>query len=250
MLHAVQLAKDVNLEFGPEGVRLATLDHAHVCLVSVLIRSTGVEAYRCDKQLVVGIDSHNFFKYLRNVTNHDVLTLSLEGENPDAMSIQIANEDKSTISKADMKLLDLNVESMNVPDTQYDAVITMGSDDFQRICRDMSGISSSLRIQSRADDNGIEFSCSGDIGTLKYNVRASDTESGMRVLKSGEVNEEFALKHLVTFAKAAALSKQVEIYLQKEMPLMLRYEFMQDSELAFVLAPKMNDPDEDAEMDS
>jgi proliferating cell nuclear antigen len=244
----VQLAKDVNLEFGPNGVRLATLDHAHICLVSVLIRSTGVEAYKCERELVVGIDSHNFFKYLRNCTNHDVLTLRLEGENPDVMSIQIANEDKSTISQADMKLLDLNVESMNVPDAEYDAVITMGSDDFQRICRDMSGISSSLWIRSKAEDQSIEFSCSGDIGTLSYNVSASDSDSGLKILKNGEVNQEFALKNLVTFAKAAALSKQVELYLQKDMPLMVRYEFMQDSELTFMLAPKMSD--DDAEMDS
>jgi proliferating cell nuclear antigen len=40
-----------------------------------------------------------------------------------------------------MKLMDIDQEHLGIPDTQYDATITMSSAEFQRICRDLGALS-------------------------------------------------------------------------------------------------------------
>ena len=54
--------------------------------------------------------------------------------------------DTDRIGEYSVKLLDIDQEHLGIPDTQYDSVISMPSSEFQRICRDLSQLSESIRI--------------------------------------------------------------------------------------------------------
>ncbi len=43
----------------------------------------------------------------------------------------------------ELKLMDIDSEHLGIPDTAYDAVVTLPSAEFQRICRDISVMSES-----------------------------------------------------------------------------------------------------------
>lgn len=62
-----------------------------------------------------------------------------------------------------MKLMDIDQEHLGIPDTQYDATITMSSGEFQRICRDLSALGESVKIE--ASKEGVRFSSEGEVGT-------------------------------------------------------------------------------------
>lgn len=61
-----------------------------------------------------------------------------------------------------MKLMDIDQEHLGIPDTQYDATITMSSAEFQRICRDLGALGESVKIE--ASKEGVRFSCEGEVG--------------------------------------------------------------------------------------
>jgi proliferating cell nuclear antigen len=61
-----------------------------------------------------------------------------------------------------MKLMDIDQEHLGIPDTQYDATITFSSTEFARICRDLSALGESVKIE--VDKQGIRFSSDGEIG--------------------------------------------------------------------------------------
>ena len=53
--------------------------------------------------------------------------------------------------------------AVGIPDTQYDATITMSSSEFQRICRDLAALGESVKIE--ASKEGVRFSSEGEVGT-------------------------------------------------------------------------------------
>lgn len=62
----------------------------------------------------------------------------------------------------EMKLMDIDQEHLGIPDTQYDATITMSSAEFQRICRDLGALGESVKIE--ASKEGVRFSSEGEVG--------------------------------------------------------------------------------------
>lgn len=61
--------------------------------------------------------------------------------------------------EADMKLLTLNVDPVCIPDTEYDAVIRMSAVDLHRICKDFKDVSTTIRIRTTEQMDGVMFSC-------------------------------------------------------------------------------------------
>lgn len=82
-------------------------------------------------------------------------TLALRGS-----SDNLTGEDR--VGEYEMKLMDIDQEHLGIPDTQYDATITMSSSEFQRICRDLAALGESVKIE--ASKEGVRFSSEGEVG--------------------------------------------------------------------------------------
>jgi proliferating cell nuclear antigen len=72
----------------------------------------------------------------------------------------MSGEDR--VGEYEMKLMDIDQEHLGIPDTQYDATITMSSAEFQRICRDLAALGESVKIE--ASKEGVRFSSEGEVG--------------------------------------------------------------------------------------
>lgn len=51
--------------------------------------------------------------------------------------------DGGRISDYELKLMDLDAEQVSLPEMSYDVTVTMPSDEFQRVCRDLGAIGDS-----------------------------------------------------------------------------------------------------------
>ena len=96
--------------------------------------------------------------------------------------------DTDRIGEYSVKLLDIDQEHLGIPDTQYDSVISMPSSEFQRICRDLSQLSESIRIE--ATKEGVRFSVEGDIGKASVLMKQSSGRSIEREEESEEEEQE------------------------------------------------------------
>ena len=59
-----------------------------------------------------------------------------------------------------MKLMDIDSDQLGIPDTEYDAQVTMASSEFARIVRDLSQLGESVRIE--VSKEGIRFASDGE----------------------------------------------------------------------------------------
>jgi proliferating cell nuclear antigen len=130
-------------------------------------------------------------KILRCAKDNDVVTikasddadsLTLLFESPSESAFPLFDQplillpDSDRVGEYDMKLMDIDQEHLGIPDTQYDATITFSSTEFARICRDLSALGESVKIE--VDKQGIRFSSDGEIGNGSVLLKHSAGRGG------------------------------------------------------------------------
>merc|ERR1719494_115912 len=200
------------------------------------------ELYRCDRNLVLGMNMANLSRILRCANNNDILTLKAE-DSADNITFIIESLSGEKVSEYEMKLIDIDSENLGIPDQDYDAIVKLPSNELQRICRDLSQLSDSILISCTKD--GIKFSTSADNTsgniTLRQTSSVDDSEeSKVEVQLNDPITLTFALRYLNLFAKATPLSKTVSLSLSKDSPLVCEYK-MEGGHLRYYLAPKFEE---------
>ncbi|KAI8978073.1 proliferating cell nuclear antigen [Pilobolus umbonatus] len=243
LLDAVrELVTECNFECNDSGIALQAMDNSHVALVAMMLRSDGFDPYRCDRNLPLGINLGSLSKILKCARNDDILTIKAD-DNGDVLSLTFESKESDKISEYDLKLMDIDSEHLGIPETTYEAVVTMSSVRFQEICRDLSTLSESVTIEVTKDS--VKFSSDGDIGKGAISLKAggtidSDTESTVIELQQS-VSMTFSIKYLVNFTKATSLSPRVSLNLSKDVPLLVDYKLDTVGYVRYYLAPKIGD---------
>eukprot|EP01012_Entosiphon_sulcatum_P021666 TRINITY_DN2651_c0_g1_i1.p1 TRINITY_DN2651_c0_g1~~TRINITY_DN2651_c0_g1_i1.p1 ORF type:complete len:265 (+),score=56.00 TRINITY_DN2651_c0_g1_i1:47-841(+) len=243
------LVNEANLDCSSSGIQLQAMDSSHVSLVTLLLRGNGFESYRCDRNISLGINLASMNKILKCSGNDDSITLRCQDE-ADAVTFVFENKDKDKVSDFQLKLMDIEAESLGIPEQDYKAVVNIPSAEFQRICRDLSTLGDTVNIS--VNKEGVKFSCSGDIGAGNILVKQSGTaadskEDDATTIELQEaVSLNFALRYLTTFAKATSLSSMVKLSLAKDVPLVVEYKIQDLGNIRYYLAPKIDDEGEES----
>lgn len=245
VLEAIKdLLSDAIYDCTSTGITLQAMDSSHVSLVSLSLRSDGFDTFRCDRNLSLGINLPSMSKILKCAGNDDVITIKA-GDSADNVTFVFESPNQEKVSDYEMKLIDLDVEHLGIPDTEYSTVVKLPSAEFQRICRDLSQIGDSVVISCTKE--GVKFSASGDLGTGNIKLAqtsSTDKEDEAVVVEMNQaVCLTFALRYLNFFTKATPLSPQVSLSMSQDVPLVVEYKIADMGFLRFYLAPKIEDQD-------
>ena len=140
------------------------MDSSHVALSAVELRADGFEEYRCDRPMSIGIAIASLNKVLRSANNNDILNMR-KADNADSLHLVFEGSSSDRIGEFDLKLMDIDTEHLGIPDTEYDAVVKLSSNEFARICRDLSNVGESVKITITKE--GVTFSTEGEIGDAR-----------------------------------------------------------------------------------
>jgi len=225
------ILNDVNIYFRPDGMYVVTLDSARTSLVDMHLPADNFEEYQCDQEeIIAGINISNTFKLLKTITNNDVLKMAIHSK--EFLDIEIISETKKTISKFQLKLLDINESRIEVPDVEMTTVTTLPSADFQRLCRDMSNIGTDIEITRNS--GLINFRCEGDFANQETIIECPD--------ESPTITGLYSLKYLNIFTKATSMCASVQIIQEiGNRFLILKYNVANLGELKFYLATKVSE---------
>ena len=233
------------------------MDSSHVSLVSLSLKEDGFEKYRCDREVTLGINFSSLGKVLKCMGSDDSLTVRADEESDSAMFL-FESPNQERVSNFELKLMDIDTEQLGIPDTEYQCTVKLPSNEFQRICRDLSAIGDTVTIS--ATKEGVKFSVSGDIGNGEMTLKHSSHNNGENADENGDEDEDdddqvlitadepvqqtFALRYLTSFTKATSLSKSVTISMGAEVPLVTEYKIDDLGYVRYYLAPKIDDDDD------
>lgn len=233
-----EIVHDVALLFDNTGIKLLTMDGARCALVYLKLHAENFEEYSCPLPVFAGINMNSAFKLLRITGSHDTVTLYMDKQCPHELGIKITNSDKNSVTDFKLKLLDVDSEDISIPDVQFDSVITMPSAYFQRLCRDMLNIGTTMTICS--EGNMLKLSCNGDFARQETVIGEATAGMAVSTTSAKRIEGQFNLKYLSLFCKATNLCNSIEMFLKENYPLILLYKVASLGDLRFCLAPKID----------
>ena len=234
---------DTNIIFTKDGIRIINMDKTHTILIHLLLKAENFEVYECKfDKIIVGINMFHLFKLITSIDNDDTLTIYIENDSyvdgvVSELGLKFENGDIKQSKIQKLRLIEPDQEELEIPDVQFSSIINMPSTDFQKIIRDLCNISEKLEIKSVG--NELIFKCQGQFA--KAEVRRTETSGSMQFIQKQQSNYiiqgEFSLKNLLYFIKCTNLCNQIEIYLENNRPLIVKYSVASLGEIKLCLAP-------------
>jgi proliferating cell nuclear antigen len=234
---------ETNITFEPDGIRIINMDKSHTILAHLYLAAQNFEFYECKKEkIIIGVNMFHLFKLINSIDNDDTLTIYIEGSDyidgiVSHLALKFENGEIKQCKTQKLRLIEPEQEELQYPDVKFSSIINLPSADFQKIIRDLSCISDKLEIKSVG--NELIFKCSGQFASAEIHRAESDGSMGF-ILKqdpSKIIQGEFSLKNLGYFIKCTNLCQQIEVYLENDLPLVVKYDVASLGSIRLCLAP-------------
>ena len=232
-----EILTDANFIISDKGVKLTAMDSTHSVLVHMKLLQDKFEYFFCSKTMNVGLNMTNLYKLIKTMSNNDTLTLFMEKNNENELGIKIMNEEKNSQTTYKLNLLDIQEEDINIPPAKFETELTLPSNDFQKIIRDMINIGENIIITSIG--NQLKLVCDGEFAHQETVL--GETNNGLKfsTLQSPEkpIQGAFSLKYLLLFTKCTNLCNQIQFYIKNDYPLIIKYAVASLGNIKLCLAP-------------
>ena len=232
---------ETNITFRPDGMRIISMDKSHTILAHLFLAAVNFEFYECKTdKIVIGVNMFHLFKLINTIDNDDTLTIYIENSDykdgiVHHLGLKFENGDIKQCKTQKLRLIEPDNEELEVPDVKFASIINLPSTDFQKIVRDLSIISDKLEIKSVGSE--LIFRCQGQFA--KAEIRRSESSGTMEFIQKDNnkiIQGEFSLKNLGYFIKCTNLCSQIEMYLENDLPLVVKYNVASLGEIKLCLA--------------
>ncbi|KAJ7594104.1 proliferating cell nuclear antigen, N-terminal domain-containing protein [Mycena floridula] len=166
-----ELVTDANFGCSEEGMKLQAMDNSHVALVAVELNADSFKKYRCDREMSLGVNLASLTKVLKCAKDDDVCTLKAT-DDADVLNLVYEAKNSDRIAEYDIKLMDIDSDTLGIPDTEYEARVTMPSAEFARIVRDLSQLGESVKIE--VSKEGVRFASDGESANGNVLLKPTD----------------------------------------------------------------------------
>jgi proliferating cell nuclear antigen len=170
----------------------------------------------------------HLFKLINTIENEETLTLYIENSDyvdgiVSYLTLKYENGEIKQCKTQKLRLIEPDPEELQYPDVAFSSIINLPSTDFQKIIRDLTCISDKLEIKSVG--NELIFKCSGQFASAE--IHRAESDGSMEFISKQDsskiIQGEFSLKNLGYFIKCTNLCQQIEVYLENDLPLVVKY---------------------------
>ena len=234
-----EILTDVNIEFNENAVKIIAMDPSQTILVHLKLEAENFESYYCEKKFLAGVNMLNLFRLLRTLTNNDALTLFIDRNNSNQLGIRIENGEKNLLTTYHLNLIEVDEHAYHIPSVTFESIITMPSNEFNKICRDMINLSEIIEIKSVG--NQLIFACNGEFA--RQETILGESSNGLSFSKSTNnhdiIQGYYNLKHIVLFSKCTNLCNSIEIYMKNSFPIVIKFNVGSLGSVKCALCPKI-----------
>jgi len=234
---------ETNIVFQSDGMRIVSMDKSHTILVHLHLKAENFEQYFCKhSKILIGVNMFHLFKLINSIDNDDTLTIYIDEQHytdgiVTYLGLKFENGDIKQCKTQLLRLIEPDVHQYELPHVEFSSVITLPSSDFQKIVRDLSSLGDRIEIESVGEE--LIFSLSGPFATVK--IRRSECNGNLEYIEKPDqstvIQGEFSLKYLSYFIKCTNLCNSIEMFLENDTPLIIKYDVASLGEIKLCLAP-------------
>jgi len=247
------------------GMYITALNSNSNILVRLHLEADKFCYYKCTPEanknyIMLGVNMSNLFKLIKFLNNDDELYMIYNKMNRNLLNLQYVNNQKRFTSNYYLNLLDLKEDNIVIGKQKFDFVITMPSNDFHSLIKNMSIISEKVDIKfiNTNDNYSLIFSCTGEFASQEsvfhgstsvqsennmINVVKNDDEDDPTTKNDDIIQGVYALNALSLFSRCSSLCPTIELYIRNDSPLVIKYRVADMGSVHLILSP-MNEENE------
>ena len=237
---------EVNIEFRKNEIYIQTMDSGRISLFELVIKEDWFDKYEVTDTVVLGIKLSIINKILNCRHSTQSINVKYNSDNEDKIDISLIDGTKGSFNKFyQTNLYDYDVELLNIPEVEADAVFTMNSITLFKLFDQLKHFGDNITIGCNHSSIQIETIESEDFTEMKVEIPEVDIVE-YSVVEDETINVEYAISPLCKALSIARLSKDstisdnFTIHVSKESPIMIEFNLVGESNIRFWIAPKIS----------
>jgi len=227
------IANEVNLNFDEYGLSVFGLDGSHVSMVLLKLNRNDCVEYNCEEAIRLGINLKTLTGILSTGKDND--SVEIENIDKEALNIVIKNEGKRV--EYEIKLMEIEMDDLMLPEMNYPVKLSTSAIYFYNLLESMGvvlleGICISLK------QNSLIISGTGQLGNARVEL-SEGNEYQIEYEEGEDIEQSYAFVFIMKSKKLGEVSKKIEVLIGNEMPIQIKYKIGKESEVNFMLAPKI-----------
>lgn len=228
----------VNLIIKDDSIYIQGMDSSHICLLEILLKDSWFDLFESDN-VVLGINSEMLYNVVEkwkpgyNITvnsdDYDYLTICFEA---DDMLTKTYN----------IQLIDIDSETLNVPEEDYDLDLVIKSNVFKDIISEISTFDDTINFLCTLKK--INLKADGDMGNVDIEIKDNDIIEYAAALEDGDVVDiDYGVINLKEACDFYKLNTEVNVHISNDKPIKINYNIMgcENSYVRLFVAPKIKD---------
>jgi proliferating cell nuclear antigen len=258
--HIKQFTENINIMFEENRMYIQSMDNSRISMFELFLKKEWFDSYKLEKKITIGINSVTLFRILNTREKSQNIYITYDENKQDKLHIKfnsLAKElENLSISKTKQKkeeilfekefeisLIDLDVETFEIPVIEYEAEISLNSTHFYTLIGQLKVFGDNLEIY--CSENLVKLtSKSIELGKMSVNIKIEDIDE-FSIIEDTILNLSFTLNTLNFICNYHKLSDNVLIMISKNYPLKITYNLKNNSSFEFHLAPRISDDTDD-----
>ena len=239
------------------------MDNSHISVIDSFIDKEEFSSYNYtanNKTIIIGVNLKQLCKILSVTDKLDTVLLSLD-KGLDKLTLIFENIYRK--SEFIMRLIDTDLDTLDIPSLDYEQEIDISFNRFNRLCQEINIVKSkNIKFDVNADDKTINIYGDGDFGYIKTTLKENLTTNNKKFIvkkQNGKIvlnkktedytvysfrntfTIEFSLTKIESILKIGSLCNQLLINLSENSPMKLEFNISDNSYLHYYIAPKIVD---------
>jgi hypothetical protein len=252
-------------------IKISAVDQAKRILFKLILEKPLFSKYICNNdELFLGINLTDIYNFIESVELNDVLSFRFLNTFPDYLNIKIDGNNNPTEqihSEFNMKLYKPNTDKLEIPPIQYDTTITMDSQEFVKLCKEIENeiehiVPSHTCVTISFQNDKLTFNAnSNNVNMIKSNIKiiyADNTKhtsiekvtnyGSITTTRKKNINDicftsnipDQLIKHtvgldeLLLFTKCVPVCNNVILYMKNNLPLTIIFPLVENFGKAIV----------------
>lgn len=231
----------INIHFEKDRMYLQSMDGSRVLIFELILSKDYFDEYDNTQSFVIGINSVILFNILNTRDKTQKIDIRYE-DGSDRLNIHFTGENKLEHDKHfEIPLIDIECDVLEIPDLNYQADFTIGASNFANIINQLKLFGDTIGIQCNEEDNKILLSSNSiEAGKMTVDIKMEDLSS-FEIEEDGNINLCFSVRFMHNILLYNKITKEIDVKISNDYPMMVRYNISETSKLLFYLAPKIND---------
>ena len=224
------LVNEARFKITPDAIELVAMDPANVAMVIFKLLSSCFTEYKVSKAVDLAINLSNLKQILKRVNPTDVLVIELEDNK---LKLQIKGNTVRTFS---LPIIDIEEKEQKIPDLKFPLSIKAGSAILNDAIEDADIVAEAVTLL--VEPKKFTVLAEGDLSNAKIEMAEGD-EIKISAETQNAIKAKYSIEYLKKMISGAKLADKVTIQFNKDYPLKLDYKVVDKLQLAFILAPRV-----------